>query len=338
MDTSDESPTNKWTLMIDATCVPAYIAYPTDVNLLNEAREKLEGIIDTLHPHTGDALKPRTYRKKARKIFLRFAKLRRPGKKAARKAIGQLLRYVARDLRHIENQLTKVSEEELSAFQKQWLETIKILFTQQKQMYDNNTHSVNNRIVSISQPHVRPIVRGKVNTPVEFGAKVSVSLIDGYVFIDKIGWEAYNEEALLKTAVETYKKQYSCYPEAVLADKIYRNRSNREYCKNMGIRMSGPRLGRPPKETNKAEIKQERFDARARNAIEGKFGEGKTKYGLNKIMARLAGTSETVIAISFLCMNINRRLRILFYRFFRKLTFMIYFNFIANFKISWVFG
>jgi hypothetical protein len=312
----EKEPANKGTLMLDATCAPAYITYPTDVNLLNQAREKLEGIIDTLHPHTGKEIKPRTYRREARKRYLQFIKNRKPQKKAVHKAIGQQLRYVARDLGHIGKQLQTVSAEALSNAQRDWLETIRELYRQQKQMYDSKTHSVENRIVSISQPHVRPIVRGKTNASVEFGAKVTASLINGYVFIEKLDWEAYNEESTLVPAIEAYKERYGVYPEAVLVDKIFRNRGNRAYCKERGIRISGPRLGRPPKEIDKALKALERQDASARNAIEGKFGEGKTGYGLDRIMARLKETSETVIAMSFLSMNISRRLRNLLRYFF----------------------
>jgi len=53
---------------MDATCAPADITYPTDLKLLNDGREKLESMIDTLHaPFCGQQDKPRTYRKKARK-------------------------------------------------------------------------------------------------------------------------------------------------------------------------------------------------------------------------------------------------------------------------------
>jgi len=306
---------NKGELLLDATCAPADIAYPTDVNLLNEAREKLEGIIDTLHPHTGEKQKPRTYRQTARKRYLQFAKKRKPNKAVIRKAVGQQLRYVARNLRHIDKQLQIVKEDKLSNNQQQWLKTIRELYGQQQSMYKAKTHSIAKRIVSIGQPHVRPIVRGKTKAPTEFGAKVSISLIDGYAFIDKVGWEAYNEESLLIPAIEDYKERYGCYPEAVLADKIYRNRDNLAYCKKHGVRLSGPRLGRPAKITDKAVIKRERQDMARRNAVEGKFGEGKAKYGLDRIMARLIDSSETVIAMSFLCMNISRRLRVLLRKF-----------------------
>lgn len=310
-ENADEKPKNQGSLLLDATCAPAWMAYPTDINLLNEAREKLEEIIDTLYRHCEEKIKPRTYRMLARRDFLRFIKQRKPRKKTIRKARGQQLRYVRRNLKHIEKQLTEVSVETLSTRQKHWLETIKILYAQQEEMHKNHTFSVENRIVSISQPWVRPIVRGKAKCDTEFGAKATISMVDGYAFVDKLSWDAYNEESLLIPVVEAYREKYGVYPETVLADKLFRNRKNLAFCKKHGIRLSGPRLGRQTAQTQKAQLRQERKDASARNAIEGKFGEGKTKYGLDRIMARLQGTSETVISMVFLCMNISRRLRVL---------------------------
>ena len=40
---------NRGKLIIDATCAPADITYPTDLKILNAAREKTESIIDILH-------------------------------------------------------------------------------------------------------------------------------------------------------------------------------------------------------------------------------------------------------------------------------------------------
>jgi hypothetical protein len=147
---------NKGQLILDATCAPAYITYPTDVNLLNEAREKLEEIIDTLHPYTLNPIKPRTYRQEARKRYIDFIKNKKPAKRKIRKAIGQQLRYVKRDLSHIDKQLEQASSEMLSNRQLTQLATIRLLYVQQETMYVTKTHSIDNRIVSISQPHVRP--------------------------------------------------------------------------------------------------------------------------------------------------------------------------------------
>jgi len=302
---------NQGKIIIDATCTPAYIAYPTDINLLNEAREKLEGMIDALFPTGSNVSKPRTYRISARKDFVRFSKNRKPSKKKIRKAIGQQLRYVRRNVGHVDELIKKFGDLNLDANQKAWLETIRTLYWQQKTMYDTKTHSIEDRIVSIGQPHVRPIVRGKAGAPVEFGAKVNCFMVNGYAFIDTISWDAYNEEERLIPVIERYKERFGFYPEAVQVDKIYRNRENIKYCKERGIRISGPRLGRPPKETDKTVIEQNLKDSSERNAIEGKFGEGKTKYGIERVMARLKDSSETVISVAFLCMNISKRLRCL---------------------------
>ncbi|WP_443670007.1 transposase [Heyndrickxia coagulans] len=182
-------------------------------------------------------------------------------------------------------------------------------------MYKKKTHRVDHRIVSISQPHVRPIVRGKAKANVEFGSKVAISVVDGYALIEHLDWENYNEGTTLKESVENYYNRFGFYPEAILADKIYRNRNNLAYCKSLGIRLSGPRLGRPSKTEDKTLERVARQDASERNAVESKFGEGKRKYGLGLIRARLQETSETVVALQFLILNLERKLRVLFLKF-----------------------
>ena len=102
-DASSKEPENKGNLILDATCVPVDIQYPTDSRLLNDAREALEEIIDVLHaPHVGTCKKPRTYRQRARKQYLRFERKRKHSKREIRKTNGQQLRYVGRNLRIIE--------------------------------------------------------------------------------------------------------------------------------------------------------------------------------------------------------------------------------------------
>lgn len=311
--TSEEDP-NQGVLLLDATCAPADVAYPTDLNLLNEAREKLEEIIDTLHaPQIGCARKPRTYREKARKQFLAVAKQRRASGRVIRRAIGKQLRYVARNLRIIHDLASRQSLTLLSRKQYRDLLVIQELYRQQRMMFEYKTHQIEDRIVSIRQPHIRPIVRGKAKARVEFGAKVSVSMVNGYAFLERLSWDGFNEGVTLIQSLEAYKRRFGCYPKAVLADQIYRTRENRAFCKAHGIRLSGPALGRPAQGEEVAKQRRvARQDASKRNAIEGKFGEGKRKYGLGRIRACLAKTSETVIALQLLVMNLERRLRVLF--------------------------
>ena len=184
---------------------------------------------------------------------------------------------------------------------------IQTLYFQQQELYDEKKHSVADRIVSISQPHIRPIVRGKASAKTEFGAKISISLVDGWSFVDTISFDAYNEGTELKDQIKKYKERFGYYPESVHADQIYRNRENRIFCKELKIRLSGPKLGRPTKnEKQLIEQKQQvHVDEGVRNAVEGRFGVGKRRYGLDKIMTKLLGTSETVIALIFMVMNLD---------------------------------
>ena len=116
------------------------------------------------------------------------------------------------------------------------------------EMFSAKKKSVDNRIVSIHQPHVRPIVRGKANAKVEFGAKINVALVDGFSFLDDISWDAYNEGTRLKESVEKYKNRFGYYPENVLVDKIYCTRENRTYLKKNDINLKAKPLGRPSKQ------------------------------------------------------------------------------------------
>ena len=318
-DDQDPPVTHKGKLLIDATCAPSDIAFPTDLGLLNKAREKTEAMIDTLHePLIGKKPKPRTYRIKARKQYLAVAKKKSPGRKAIRKAIRQQLSHVERNLNPIEKLTAEGSLGKLGKKQYRDLLVITELYRQQHLMFEQRVHSVKDRIISISQPHIRPIVRGKAKAKTEFGAKLSASVVDGYCFADRISFDAYNEGEDLPGQVEAFHRRYGHYPASVHADKIYGNRKNRAYCKNLGIRLSGPKLGRPRKVTegNKEELRQEKRQLRQdeidRIPVEGKFGQGKRRFGLGLIKSKLAATTKSAIHITFIVMNLEKWLKAIF--------------------------
>ena len=310
---ANEPSENKGTLIVDATCAPADIRYPTDLSLLGQAREKSEAIIDALFlPLQGTIRKPRTYRKNARKKFTAAIKKRNnKSGQGPRKAIGQQLRYLRRNLGTIDTLLDKHGQSLLQLDRVQYRELLIIqeLYRQQDLMYSQRKHTVDNRIVSISQPHVRPIIRGKAGAKVEFGAKISVGYRDGYCFVENLSWDAYNECHDLMMHVENYNRRYGYYPERVCADSIYRTRSNRNWCTLHGIRLSGRGPGRPPKDAakNKAQRQINYEDELARIPIEGKFGQAKRRFGLDRIMSKLAQSSVTSILMTFITMNLDRR-------------------------------
>jgi hypothetical protein len=317
-----ETPTgqeNRGTLTLDATCAPQGIRYPTDVSLLNEARELLEKMVTAGYKAGGWDEKPRTYRRTARKDYLRFARNRKPSIKQIRKVLRQQLGYVGRDIRYIKELLER-NPQALPEPMLERFETLKQLFEQQNEMYQDKKHRVDNRIVSIHQPWVRPIVRGKANASVEFGAKVEVSLYEGYARVEDLRWDAFNEGGTLQASVERFKEATGHYPARILADKLFRTRDNLQFCKERGIHLNGPKLGRPPKDLSlyRYQCQQERLEAAERNAIECTFGVGKRRYSLGYITMKLQHTSEVAIHLVFLSMNLQKRLRSLFAAFFRR--------------------
>ena len=298
-----EEDKNSGTLLLDATCAPQHIAFPQDINLLNEARENLEEIIDTVCYEYNEA-KPRTYRINARKDYLALDKQRKRTAKRIRKAIKKQLQYVRRDLGYIDRFLGEGKE--LSEKQENRLNIIRKVYEQQKYMYENKVHTVADRIVSISQPYIRPIVRGKAKAPTEFGAKLDLSLDEyGMARIEKQSFDAYNESDVLIGAVERYKERTGHYPARILADKIYRNRENLAYCKAHGIRLSGPALGRPKKNPDE-DRKTEYQDAVDRIGVERSFSLAKRCFGLGLITTKLDTTTRSSIVLSIIAMNVDR--------------------------------
>lgn len=317
-DETQQVITHQGRLILDATVAEQTIRFPTDLSLLNESREISERLIDELYALSSLTKKPRTYRKIARSAYLAIVKQRRPGSKKIRRGIKEQLQYLQRNLATVEALLNELPSRVIPLSPKQlkqyWV--IQQVYSQQEEMYRTKSHRCDDRIVSIHQPHVRPIIRGKLNKSVEFGAKISVSLTpQGLAKVDHLRWDAFNEGGDLETQVEAYKRRYGFYPEAVVADPVYGNQKNRAYLKDKGIRYAGKALGRPKKETehNREQFKQEKQqrqdDYRQRIPIEGKFGQGKRAYGLNQIQAKTIRTSEAWINSIFFVMNLLVLLR-----------------------------
>ena len=188
---------NLGTAILDATCSPSNIRFPQDFSLLNEAREKLDGMIDKLHAMVDELRRPRTYRKVLRKKYLAMAKAKKRPAKKMRSLVRVMLCAVKRNLDFVDAYLAKglflADRRDVRN-----LDAIRKLYAQQKEMFDERKHRVADRIVSITQPFVRPIVRGKAKAPVEFGAKYDVSVDEnGHARLEKASFDAYNECTVL---------------------------------------------------------------------------------------------------------------------------------------------
>lgn len=307
----NEEPKNKGKLQADATVADQYITYPTDNGLLNSARKQSQKLIDFLYEENGkEGIKPRTYRKKLDKGFLGYSKKKKKAKKVHRKMTRSLLEAVKRNLHHIEIMLNVFEEKHLyfplEYKDQRTLWIINHLYEQQRAMYDTKAQSYPDRLVSIHQPHVRAIPRGKTKAQIEFGSKLGVSLDQGFARIDTLSWQAYHEGKDLTKQIEAYKTIHGYYPELVLVDKAYATRENRKWLKERGIRITATPLGRKKtiEANTKSQKRKRKQEFAERNHIEGKFGQAKNGYGLNKIKARLRITSESWVSCIFFIMNL----------------------------------
>ncbi len=301
---------NKGTLIVDATVADQLIKFPTDIGLLNSARLESERLIDIVHAQRSGQPKPRTYRMVARKEFLELAKKKKKSYKQIRKIKAKQLGYLERNINIINRLLDATSTMPLKYKDLRMFWIIRLVYEQQRAMYVNNTNSHPDRIVSIHQPYVRPIPRGKDKHNTEFGAKIGVSVCNGFSMMDTLSWHAYSESKDLIRHVENYRRNFGYYPEFLLADKAYLTRENREFMKLRNIQHSGKNLGRP-RQLSSEEKAINRAKNAERNHIEGKFGQAKNTFGLSRIRARRADTSAAWISGIFLALNLTRLLKIM---------------------------
>lgn len=170
---------------------------------------------------------------------------------------------------------------------KRTLNAIFAMFAQQTYMHENNVHVCANLIVSIFQPHIRPIKRGKARAKTEFGAKIGAVIYEGYT-LDHHRWNSYNESINLELQIEKFYARFDHLPATIHTDKIYLNKVNWQYQKDEEIKSYCKPWGRPSKESKTPEFIAKITKAVGeRNEIECSFGTSKRIYRANNIRVKL---------------------------------------------------
>jgi transposase, IS5 family len=307
---------HKGTLKVDATCADAEMRYPTDIDLLHDGVEVVDRIIDHICEKNG-LPRPNTHLKEIHSKYLNVIKLRTKPKKQVHECMEYLLTMLYRNIKTSLKMLCHTSTALFTSMKRVDRElyiTVLKMYNQQKKMFKEGVHVCADRIVSIFQPHVRPIVRGKARSKVEFGAKIGVSVVDGYTFIDHHSWDAYNECDDLMLHLRSYKKRFGCLPEKLEGDKIYMNRRNRRILKFLKIEIGGKPLGRPSSEQRDEEYRKKMAkNIGERNEVEATFGTGKRIYRANNIRAKRPDTGEAWTSACYFSKNVMKFLRELLY-------------------------
>lgn len=291
-------------VMFDATVVPSEVRDPTDTGLLNQAREGLVDQVDTIGKAVGKRF--RTYKRVARKGYLDFSKKRRKGKKKIRGAIKKLTQYVRRNLKQFEEglRLLHARGQSLSPRVLERYAVIRKLYAQQMEMYRNRVHSVKDRIVSLHQPWVRPMPRGKEGRATEFGPKAALSLVDGYLFLDRLSSSAFNEASAMESTLDCFVERFGKEPATATGDGLYGTKANRKILAQRGIRDAFKKLGRPKKEPDN-QVRWKKKMQRTRNRIEGYIGHAKEHFNCKRIGYKTEAGMEIWIRMSLSMMNLD---------------------------------
>jgi len=276
------------TMFTDATCYESEMRYPTDQKLLWECVEKGYELMCEASQRLG-IHRPRTKYLDVEKANLTYRKQRKHTKGQTRKITRRLLDLLGKILR--ETRKIEREHEGVKLFtdrERQTIEIITKVYRQQRNHFRSGDarESIPDRIVSVSKPYVRPIVRGKEVKSVEFGAKCNNILVDGISFIEKLSFNAFNEGTRLPHCIKMHKRLFGVELKKIGGDASYAGNANRELCTSNGILTSFVQKGRRAKEKREKEfVRQELARVRA-TAMEGSFGTQKEHYSLRRVKAR----------------------------------------------------
>ena len=276
------------TMYTDATCYESEMRYPTDQKLLWECVKKTYKIMCEVSGRMG-VHRPRTKYLDVEKACLSYRKQRKHSNTQTRKMTRRLLNLLGKILKEIRRMERGCDVPELlTVKEKSLVDIITKVYRQQRNHFDSGDRreSIPDRIVSVSKPYVRPIVRGKEVKSVEFGAKCNNIMVDGISFIEKLSFNAFNEGTRLRHCVKMHRRLFGVDVKKVGGDAGYAGTDNRDFCKENGIQTSFVKRGRPSQGKKETDyVRQELARVRA-TAMEGSFGTQKEHYAMRRIKAR----------------------------------------------------
>jgi hypothetical protein len=233
--------------------------------------------------------RPRTKYLDVEKANMGYVKQCKHSKSQQRKLTRRLIHLLGKILEEIRKMVREHDDEEvLTVREKSTMDIITKVYRQQKNHFNSNDprESIPDRIVSISKPYVRPIVRGKEVKNVEFGAKCNNILVDGISFIEKLSFNAFSEGTRLEHCIKMHKRLFKVDAKKIGGDTGYAGTANRDLCRKLDIQTSFVKRGRPSAEKKEKDfVRQELARVRA-TAMEGSFGTQKEHYAMRRIKAR----------------------------------------------------
>lgn len=295
-------------LILETTCVPADILYPTDIRLLERCRLAVIRLMRRAKDFGLKALY-RTYNRTARKVFVQFSKVGKPGEKTRRRTHKRMFQLVRRNLKQLAD-LRQIASREIGPLCRAdddvlaFLQELKTVerriraILHQQRLVRQGVVSIPGRIVSFHKDHIRPIVRGKFPLWTEFGPKVLFGLVRGCVYRLAAFQNNAADATLITPALRWFKEKFGRLPDEVQGDRGFFARWRVRVLKAMGIT---PGLQQRGKAIEKSAANRRMI--RQRLVIEARISLGKRKFGWNRCRARIAEHESSWIGLGAAAMN-----------------------------------
>lgn len=277
----------------DTTALPANVTQPTDTKLMFTASKKLKGMAKSV------GLKAVAGWKIVEKSYSKFRKHKKKAVGEIRKMKEKLLDYGKRQIAEIGKVFSK-----LSTTQGRLAVILQEVLRQQEEMLLKGTKNVKDRIVSIHEADIRPIVRGKAGKRVEFGKKLAVMVIGQKLICPtKCEYDAYADQGCVKEDIERYEKIVGKKPGEYSYDRGGHSPGNHEYLERSGIVDGIGYMGKsPPKQHSSIPRTTAKRMYGQRQSTEMRIGVLKTRWGCNRIPYKSANTE---VRVTFGCMMNN---------------------------------
>ena len=295
-------------LLDDATCYESEVRYPTDVKLLQECCGWLHRELFRLRSELGlGKLRDDKYTGALRR-YKKYSRMRRKNRKKGKRLRVSLLYWLKKWEGSIQKLLDRYPEVHSGLGQEFYnrLKIIRIVYSQQLYMHENNVRRVPHRIISLAKPYLRPIVRGKEKKRVEFGAKVNISQTDGINFMEHLSFDAFHEGNRMWRSIARHRRRFGKCSQYG-ADKIYATNANRRKAKKLKVQTSFIPKGRKAKDERQRKKMRDALSKERATRLEGSFGTEKTRYlGNKRVRARKLETEKVWIFFAIHTANLVR--------------------------------
>lgn len=300
-------------LRIDTTVVESDIHYPTDIGLLADGVRLITRIVKKIKS-TGLATRTKFQDRTriVKKTILRMVKVlkHRTGKsvktvKQHAEKMLDILRQVCEQAQAVQKnagrKINDISHKSTRSVRKLRKELTRVLQTstriiKQTEKVLSGDRSIPHRAISFFDTEARPIRKGSLSKPTEFGRKVVIQeaergIVTGY----RVVKENPEDSTLLRQSVRSHADLFGRSPPEIATDRGFYSSANERWLRNKGVRkISIPVRGKKDKERKEYE-RQFWFRRlqKFRAGGEAKISLLKRKFGMGR--SKMRGTEGTQI-------------------------------------------